>query len=203
MKRRIGTCLGLLACAATNLPDQIPPLRPPRGEIPPGFWEEHGLSIVAGSALALVFLGVAGWLLTRRKPPPPPAPETLARQALVRLRRRPEEGLLLSRVSRILRRYLVAAFGLPAEELTTAEFCAVLSHNQPVGPELSAGISEFLRRCDERKFAPAAPQPPLGAVERALALIEAAQRRLAEPPSPNAPTPAPLPALPTSPSALP
>jgi hypothetical protein len=147
--------------------------------------------------LGLVLLGLAGWLLTRRKPPAMPAPETLARQALEPLRRQPEDGVVLSRVSRILRRYLVAAFGLPAEELTRAEFCAALRQNQAIGGDLSAGVEQFLRRCDERKFAPQAPQPPLGAVDQALAFVEAARRRLmadsnpkSEPPLPSSNAPA-------------
>jgi hypothetical protein len=148
--------------------------------MPPGFWEKYGLLTVAGALLALVLLGVAGWFLARRKPVPLPAPETLARHALAPLRRQPEEGALLSRVSQVLRRYLIAAFGLPPEELTCTEFCRLLRQNQGVGPELSAGIAEFLRRCDERKFAPVVPQPALGAVEQALEFIEAAQRRLAQ-----------------------
>jgi hypothetical protein len=166
--------------AATNAPDAIPPLRPPSAELPPGFWEKYGLLTVLGALLALVLLGVAGWLLARRKPVPLPAPETLARRALDPLRRQPEEGALLSRVSQVLRRYLVAAFGLPPEELTSAEFCRLLRQNQKVGPELSAGLAEFFSRCDERKFAPAVPRPALGAVEQALEFIEAAQRRLAQ-----------------------
>jgi hypothetical protein len=184
MKERLRISFGfrflpLLACAATNAPDAIPPLRPPRGEIPPGFWERYGLLTVAGSLLALVLVGVAVWFVTRRKPAAVPAPETVARQALDPLRRQPEEGALLSRVSQILRRYLTAAFGLPPEELTRAEFCRALHDNQGVGPELSEGIAEFLRRCDERKFAPSDPQPPLGAAEQALKFIQAAEQRLA------------------------
>ncbi len=159
--------------------DAIPLLRPPRGELPPGFWEKYGLLTVVGALLAFGLLGVALWFLTRRKPVAMPAPETLARQALEPLRRQPEAGALLSRVSQILRHYLIAAFGLPPEELTRTEFCRVLLDNREVGPELSAGIGEFLRRCDERKFAPSVPQPALGAAEQALEFIQAAERRLA------------------------
>jgi hypothetical protein len=169
----------LLACAATNNPDAIPALRPPRGEIPPGFWEKHGLLTVACSLLGLALVGLAGWFLARRKPVAVPAPEMLARQALEPLRRQREEGAVLSRVSHILRHYLIAAFGLPPEELTRSEFCRLLGGSQEVGPELAGAVAEFLRRCDERKFAPSAPQPPLGAAEQALSLIQAAEQRLA------------------------
>ena len=86
------------------------------------------------------------------------------------LRRQPEGGAVLSRVSQTLRLYLTAAFGLPPEELTSTEFCRLLRENPGVGPELSAGIGEFLRRCDERKFAPLAPQPALGRSSALLSL---------------------------------
>lgn len=147
---------------------------------------------VAGALLALVLLGLAGWWLTRRKPAAPPAPETLARRALEPLRRQPEGGALLSRVSQTLRLYLTAAFGLPPEELTSTEFCLLLRETPGVGPELSAGIGEFLRRCDKRKFAPLGPQPALGAVQCALELIAAAEQRLAQlrQAAPGAPAPA-------------
>lgn len=188
----VASIVALRLCAAANAPDDSLSLRPPRPEIPPGFWDKYGLLTVAGALLALVLLGVAGWFLTRRKPAAMPAPETLARQALDPLRRQPEEGAVLSRVSQVLRRYLIAAFALPPEELTRTEFCRLLLENQGVGPELSSGIGEFLRRCDERKFAPSVPQPALGAVEQALGFIEAAERRLAQlrQAAPPAPSPA-------------
>jgi hypothetical protein len=169
---------GYRVLAATNGPDQIPPLRAPRGELPPGFWEEHGLLVVIGSVLALTLLGVVAWFFTRPKPVVPPAPETVARQALEPLSHQPEDGAVLSRVSQVLRQYLVAVFGLPPEEMTCTEFCRALRGHEAVGPELSAAIAEFLVRNDERKFAPAPPPPAMSAVEQALRFVEAAQRRL-------------------------
>ena len=188
MKRRVSDfgfriSILLFACGATNAtngPDDLPSLLPPRGEIPPGFWEKYGLLTVVGALLALALLGLAGWFFTRRKPAAMPPPEALARQALGALRRQPEDGALLSRISQVLRHYLIAAFGLPPEELTRTEFCRLLRDNQVVGLELSGGIAEFLRLCDERKFAPSAPQPPLGAAEQALRFIQAAEQRLAQ-----------------------
>jgi hypothetical protein len=170
----------VLCAAATNAPDQIPPLRAPRGELPPGFWEEHGLLVVIGSVLALTLLGVVAWFFTRPKPVVPPAPETVARQALEPLSRQPEDGAVLSHVSQVLRQYLVAVFGLPPEEMTCTEFCRALRGHEAVGPELSAAIAEFLVRNDERKFAPAPPSPAMSAVAQALRFVEAAQRRLVQ-----------------------
>jgi hypothetical protein len=168
-----------LAFAATNSTssDSIPPLRPPHPEIPPDFWEQHGWWVVLGGLLALALVGAAVWLLTRPKPPVVVPPEIEARHALEALRHQAEDGLLLSRVSQILRRYVAARFSLPPEQLTTTEFCRALAANEQIGPELSGTFADFLRLSDQRKFAPAAPLPPLGAVAQALKLIDEAEAR--------------------------
>jgi len=163
-----------------SLPDDIPPLRPPHAEIPPTLWEQYGLWVILFGVLVLGLVCVAAWFLTRPKPPVIVPPEVQARQALEPLREQPEDGALLSRVSQILRHYVIAAFDLPPGELTTAEFCRAIAGHGQIGPELSTAFSEFLRQCDQRKFAPPAPAPPFGAVAQALKLIDEAQtRRLA------------------------
>ena len=171
-----------LFAAVTNppSPDAIPSLRPPHAEIPPTFWEQHGLWVVVVGILLLALVGAAVWLLTRPKPPVVVPPEVQAREALEPLRQQPEDGGLLSRVSQILRHYVTAAFGLPPGELTTAEFCQAIAGHAGIGPELSAALSEFLHQCDQRKFSPTAPVPPLNPVAEAIKLIDQAQtRRLA------------------------
>ena len=168
------------AQAATNDPDAIPPLRPPRGEIGPSFWEEHGLAMVVSVVVFLLLVAVVIWLLTRPKPAVALSPAAQARLALEGLRGRSEAGPLLSEVSQILRRYLVAVFELPPGEHTTAEICQALSSSPRPGAELARSIAEFLRRCDERKFAPASPAGTLEAVPRALEFIDRAEARLAE-----------------------
>jgi len=100
-----------------------------------------------------------------------------ARQSLELLLRQGEDGVVLSQASQILRRYLQAAFDLAPEEMTTAEFCRAIGNDGRLGSGLSAGVAGFLRECDERKFAPPAPMPALGAVARALSLIETAEIR--------------------------
>jgi hypothetical protein len=102
-------------------------------------------------------------------------PEILAREALTKLLRQPEDGKILSEVSQILRRYVITAFELPAAELTTTEFCAALAASEKVGAELAQTISSFLRECDGRKFSPASEPAPLNAAERALELIALAE----------------------------
>jgi len=147
--------------------------------MPLAFWEQYGLWVVLGGVAVLALAGAGAWLLTRPKPPVVVAPEEQARGALEPLREKPEDGALLSRVSQVLRHYVTAAFHLPPEELTTAEFCRAMSGQGRIGPDLSAALSEFLRQCDERKFSPPAPTPPLSAVAQALKLIEQAQARRA------------------------
>jgi hypothetical protein len=136
--------------------------------------------VVILGVLLLGLICAVVWLLTRPKPPVVVPPEVQAREALDPLRQQPEDGALLSRVSQILRHYVAAAFELPPGELTTAEFCRAVGGHAPIGPELSAALSEFLRQCDQRKFSPPAPAPPLSAVAQALKLIELAEARRAQ-----------------------
>ncbi len=177
----------------------LPPLTPSYPEIPPTFWELHGMAILAGSVTLIALAAVVLWKLLQPKPVIVLPPEIVAREALVQLQRRPEDGTLLSEISQILRRYVVAVFDLPAAELTTAELCAALAGCGKINAELAGAIAAFLRECDERKFAPpgsvgvqasacpesrpAAPdmekrelQP---AAARALELVELAEKRLA------------------------
>ena len=169
----------LLADTNGILLDRIPPLRPPQGELPPGIWEQYGFGLVLAGILLLALIGVAVWLLTRRRPPVVTPLAVRARRALEPLRQQPEDGAVLSWVSLILRWYAAEAFGLPPEERTTAEFCRAIAGRPQVGPELAAALSDFLRQCDERKFALTQPAPPLGAVARAEQLIDQSEVRLA------------------------
>ncbi len=173
-------------------PDAIPPLRPPHAEIPPTFWEQHGLWVVIFGVLLLAVVCAAVWFLTRPKPAVIVPPEDQARHALEPLRQQPEDGALLSRVSQILRHYVAEAFSLPPGELTTAEFCSAIAAHSQIGPELSAPLSDFLHQCDQRKFSPSAPAPQFGAVAQALKLVDQAQARrvaLAHPTESNSPKP--------------
>jgi hypothetical protein len=172
----------VLNCAGADLEptEKIPPLRPPRGEIPPSFWEQHGGSILVWTVVGLGVIGAAIWFLMRPKAPVVVAPEAAARKALEKLREYPEDGAVLSRVSQVLRYYVTNAFELPQGEMTTAEFSRAITGHPRLGPALAQSLSDFLRACDERKFAHPSGMAPLDARARALELVEAAERRRAE-----------------------
>jgi len=166
----------LLAQSPTNA---LPPLAPAYGEMRPTFWEQHGTAIFVGGFVLLALAGAVAWISSRPKAPVVVAPEVLARNALAKLLRQPEQGMVLSAISQILRRYLITAFGLPPGEWTTSEFCAALASNEKVGGELAQAVAGFLRECDERKFSPANPAGPLQAANRALELVAQAEQRRA------------------------
>jgi uncharacterized protein DUF4381 len=172
-------CFSIAATISADL-EEIPPLRPPRAEIPPTFWEQHGVWVVVGCVALLAIACAAVWRLRRPRPPIVVPPEVLARQALEQLRQRPEDGVLLSWVSQLLRHYITSAFGLMPGELTPTAFCELIEGDEKVGPELAAAITSFLRACDERKFAPSASAPALAAASQALELIDRAEARRAE-----------------------
>jgi hypothetical protein len=179
------------ACAysATNpaSPDEIPPLSPPLPEIAPTLWEQFGWVLWILVALLLVMVGVIVWVVLRPgKPPVLPATAAQAEVALRALQSQPETGAVLSQISQVLRRYLINAFWLSPLEMTTHDFCALVRGSEKIGPVLASSVAEFLQTLDQRKFAPAAVQPPLGAAGRALELVELAEARLriALPPPP-------------------
>jgi hypothetical protein len=158
--------------------EKLPALRPPLGEMPPTFWEQHGTAVLVAVPVAMLLLALGIWLWLRPKPIAPVPPEVQARKALEELLKQPEDGAVISRVSQILRRYVLAVFELPAGEPTTAEFSQLLATSETIGAELCTTLTGFLRQCDERKFAPNSPSTP-GVATQALRLIEQAESRRA------------------------
>jgi hypothetical protein len=157
--------------------EEGPKLQPPLGEIPPTFWEQHGLTVIlaAGGIILFIVLGVWFWL--QPKPVAVLSPEEVARRELDALSKRPEDGEVISRASQILRQYVLGVFELPAGQPTTAEFCKLIGRSDKVGNELSTSLADFLRHCDERKFAKSGSIVPLNAAARALELVKQGEAR--------------------------
>ena len=170
---------GALAADTNDVP-QLGSLRPPRGELLPGFWEQYGAWVIFLSVLLVAAVGVAIWFVTRPKAIAPVPWFIQARRELEPLLQQTEDGALLSRISQILRRHIASAFELPLDEATTSEFSRALTQSEKVGPELSNELTELFRDCDFRKFASSVPPGPSRAAERALKLIERAEMRLAQ-----------------------
>ncbi len=181
--------LGIFAClflttdnvdAAGSQEDRIPPLQPPRGPLPPDFWEQYGVWVLAGGVFALLLAGLGLWLILRPKPPVIIPPQEEARSALTALRELPETGGVLSRISQVLRHYFGAAFSLAKGEMTTAEFCRAIDDAPEPEPQLKGKVKAFLRECDERKFSPGQGTAPMGAAAQALNLVAEGEARRAQ-----------------------
>ena len=149
----------------------VPPLQPPHGELLPTFWEQHGWQVILAGAVMLGLVALLiGWL-RRTKPVVVEAPVVVARRELEILRGHAEEGALVVEVSRIFKHYVRTIFGFSPDEWTTAEWRKELQAQSRLSPELVADINEFMRRCDEWKFAPVPATPQLNAVAGALDLV--------------------------------
>jgi hypothetical protein len=164
----------------SSAPDVIPPLAAPRGEIPATFWEQHSIAVLFGGIVLLALISALIWFVTRPKPRELVPAEVQARHTLESLAQKPETGAVLSQVSQSLRRYISAVFNFTPGELTTTEFCQAMAGHDRVGTQLAAPVTDFLRRCDELKFAPKPPAQPFGAAAQALHLVELAETRREE-----------------------
>jgi hypothetical protein len=171
MKRTFVSILSLPFAVSAADTNALPPLMPACPQIQLTFWEQYEILVLAGVFVILCFLGLCVWMLLKPKPPVVSSPGQVAREALGKLKDRPQDGRLLSEVSQIFRRYVGAVFGFPAAEMTTSEFAAALVANPKAGPQVAEVLANFLRACDKDKFMASNTAPPLNAVERALHLV--------------------------------
>jgi hypothetical protein len=169
----------LLQAAAAVPAEEKMALRPPHPEIPPTFWEQYHSWILLGSFVGLGIILLLVWLIRRPKPVTVVPIEVRTRNELEALRAQPETGATISAISRSLRNYFTIVFDFPVEELTTAELNRLLTASQSIGPKLSTQVVDFFKCCDQLKFAPAS-EVSSGTAQRALELLELAERRRAE-----------------------
>jgi hypothetical protein len=173
--------------------NKIPDLKPPLNEIPPSFWEMHGLAISVGAVIGVVVLLFLARALFLEKMPPAIPADALARQALEALRNHPDDAGTTAGVALHLRQFVQAALGLPAGEMTTRELLAAMRQTQPadgqsVPAEIGIGntrrdtsstlsadlidaVEKLLEECDARRFAPAPPEGASGMANRALEIV--------------------------------
>ena len=163
---------------ATNNAEEDFKLRPPRAEMAPSFWEQNANWIIPLAIAAVLAVALLAWFFLRPRPGVEEAPEIRARRELEKLASAPADREVLSRASQILKYYLAQVFGLPKEEMTTAEFCSALAANGEAGEELVKNVIQFLRRNDDLKFAPG--PIPASTVPEALKVLQQAEARRAE-----------------------
>ncbi len=185
--------LALVAAASAAIKQEIPDLKPPREEVSPEYEASTALPwmIVGGMAAALVVF--FAW---------PRQPKRVVVESPAEIARRELRGVTAPlAVSRVLRRYLLAAFPLPGEGASTEEISECLFTHIPSDPTLAHQVTEFLLACDTEKFAPtggarpelavvaagwaaktgegtpAATAAPTSAAEVALSLIDKMEKR--------------------------
>ncbi|WP_116107185.1 hypothetical protein [Lewinella sp. IMCC34191] len=121
-------------------------------------------------AVVAIFFGVREYRCrqTREAPPPPPPPpphEVALGQLDVlegeRLWQSGQTDAYYVRLTRILRTYLEARFGIPALEMTTRQIVTALDTRQGLNREQRSELSELLQLSDLVKFAKATPAEDL------------------------------------------
>jgi hypothetical protein len=168
-----------LAAMGAIKSEEIPELRPPREELPAPVVvvRDQRVWVFAGAGAVLILVALC-W--PRAKPvPPPPDPFAIAKRELGALRANPTRATTVE-VSAIVRRYAVAAFELPGQELTSEEVITGLGLCQLCPSEMANAAWQFLSDCDVAKFAPGVPPAEmsglLGRAEKLLADMEAARK---------------------------
>ena len=170
----------LALTAHAQFGDEVPPLEPARPEMPPTLWEQFGLMFVVVVVGFHVLVGLLIWWVVKPRPRVPVPIAVQARRELAALREHPQDSRTLSAISRTVRRYFLAAFQLPADEVTTADFSRLLLEQKRIGAELVGCVVGFLQECDVAKFAPKGGGSPGDSIARALDLVEQGERRRAE-----------------------
>jgi hypothetical protein len=165
----------LIACTDRIFAAQEDPttaLKPPKGELPPGLWEQVGWMIAVG--LIVIVGGAIAWAILwgGRKPPIIPPPAFTARRALATLRGQTDHRALVIETSKIFRNYIVSVLLLPAGEYTTLDIIKVMQSLALMPLDLKQEAAGFLKQCDEQKFSPMPVHKEGDVVGRASELVD-------------------------------
>ena len=139
-------------------------IRDIRGPLPLPEATDFGPYLLAGLATVAAFaLALLAWRLYRRHKLVKRAPHevALAQLAAARQHMSPERAeAFTTAVSAAVRRYIEAAFPVPASPRTTEELLVVLA-NDAAGPlsPYRVELGEFLAACDMAKYARWSPMP--------------------------------------------
>lgn len=129
------------------------------------------MAVIIAAAAALAILLAAIISARKLRKPPIVVPGEIARKELASLAEVPEDGNVLSRTTQILRHYFMQVLRMGFGELTTREFCGLLSQREDVDSAIATRTVRLLRAADERKFRGNIETRPLGAVREAYEII--------------------------------
>lgn len=134
----------------TNFPEQLPPLRPPRAPLPPGFWETDAPWWIAFGLVAFSLLLL---LISRalRRSAPAPDPAAIAVRELGALVDAPDTPDTAGRVATALRAWLAARHDPAHPGRTSAEWVDLLRARSLPEPAVQ-GLSELLAACDHARY---------------------------------------------------
>ncbi len=137
-------------------------LRPIRGPIVPGFWEQNAQWAIPALVLGLVAVLALALLIRKSlRRPKPKSPLALYREETEEVRtllEQNEHAEVPARLSRVLRQYIEGATGVRAPEQTTEEFLA-MAGQAPADPGKRAADSSALEG-GEAPASAASAKPP-------------------------------------------
>ena len=163
--------------------------------------------------LLLIVVGAIGLLAYRNfrasrrvtPPPPPPPPDLQALNALRELEgeqlwQRGDTKSYYSRLTRILREYLTARFGIPALEMTSRQITTALERKSQLPADDRQEMKQLLQLSDLVKFAKATPADELhpAGLERVRTFVRKTGPEAM--PTAAAPSPVPVPIISTHPT---
>jgi hypothetical protein len=170
--------------AAILAAEEMPELRPPKGPLVQGPWDQVWPWALLGGLCLAAFCAWWFWRRPARHSPPPTHPYAHARSALDHLLTHASDEKVRSTCARVMREYLAQVSGFstrrsdPIEAWTTEEFLHDLGPAPFESPELGIRIRDFLADSDRQAYsADEIPDAGPVMVERARSLLEQIERQ--------------------------